>query len=795
MVPEEETETAEARPSPTPPQPRLLTGRATTLAVALVAVLWTGWLVVLPAAGVDISARVTLGVHLGFGILLRLGAAAALLFAAGTATERARVAWLTMAAGCAVSALAALLFLVEVLSDHAVQRTGAGALLGFCGAVVGMIGVLVLPPTAKHGPRRVQLVDTAILAVTAIAIVWALPLTETTGHLQSVAIEISGVATILIAVGTVVRCRPDRNGEIGLLAAAVVIEGLWVLVHNPPPADYGLSTRVADVLAAVGFTLAGAAGLRFGRGVGRVGRTAADQRHLLALPEAATVVTLAALATSAGRHRDLAPSLVIAGVALALISIRMLQLGAEQRQLTTSLQNAADRLFVEARTDALTGLGNRLALDEAMPRSDEAVSALSIDVDGFKRINDALGHAVGDLLLVEVTERIRAVVGNVGAYRPGGDEFVVLLRDAGGQADAVAEAIVDAFDTPVVASDRELVVGVSVGVSGWTPGDSVPSPDLEKLLADAELALRASKARGGGCWTRFEPAFAQRSRRDRLVRGRLQAAASNHDLDVVYEPTVDLATGSLVGVTAKLVWSSDLGSMGPEHVLPIATEGGLLKEVTESVLARVTQLVADIGSPRDGEPTTAAARPDRLRTIGVSLTNDQLMHPAVADLVAEHLDSHGSVQPALGIEVTEAAIADASTLAVVERLRNAGARFAVDRFGTGPSSLFRMDDYPAAAVRLDASFVHGLGRRRNETAIAAAVARLGQSLGMHLSAAGVDEEFHSEFLLRLGFSSGRGRLYPTHLSSDEVVDIVLRQRDDAAPPSLRHISPSAKERR
>lgn len=811
MVPVEGEAPPVDRPAPVASTRQVPSTRLIALAVTLVGAAWTFWLLVLPTLGIDLPEAVVLGVHLGFGMVLRLGAGAALLFAATTTTERARAAWLTMSVGCFISALAAALFLVEVTTDGAVQRSGASAVLGFIGAITGVAGVIVLPAT-KRTSRRVRLVDTAILAVTAIAVVWALPLSETTGPLQSVAIEVSGVVAILIAVGTVVRCRPDRNGEIGLIAAAVVIEGLWILVHNPPPMDYGLSTRIADVLVAIAFVLAGAAGLRFGKGVGRHGRLAADQRHLIALPEAATVVTLLALTASTGRHRGLAPSLVIAGVALALISIRLLQLGTEQRRLTTSLRTAADQLFLEARTDSLTGLGNRLALDEAAPNGEGPVTAISIDVDGFKRINDALGHAVGDLLLLEVTRRLTRVAGDTPAYRPGGDEFVILVGGADEAADAMAEELVGAFTAPIVADDREFVVGVSVGVAGWQPGDGDPFPGGAHLMANAELALRRSKVLGGARWTRFEPAFAQRAARDRLVRSRLQNAASDHDLDVVYEPTVDLATGSLIAVTARLVWNSDLGTMGPEHVLPIATEGGLLKEVTVALLDRVTELLNALSALEAPAVTDTQAgpaggaddvpiddrlhhRPGCLRHIGIALTLDQLMHPAVADLVADHLESRSSTDLPLGIEVSEAAVANAATLEVINRLRGAGASFIVDRFGTGPSSLFRMDDYPAAAVRLDASFVNGLGRRRNETAIAAAVARLGESLGLKLSADGVDEELHSEFLLRLGFSSGRGRLYPAVLSTEEVVAMAARQRSESHPPSLRELQPLSPEDR
>jgi len=481
----------------------------------------------------------------------------------------------------------------------------------------------------------------------------------------------------------------------------------------------------------------------------------------------ATIATLVAITVHEAVDSTPVASLIVATATMALALARLAQLGAEQRQLGRSLRESADLLYHEARTDRLTGLGNRLAFEERLgtllaardrtPADDRRpVSLAFVDVDHFKRFNDALGHAVGDGLLVATATRVADVLGPH-AYRVGGDEFVAVLDGADDTAaEQLATELTRCFATPVEVDDHELDVTVSIGVAtlsadAWRPATG--NSDPAELIRQADLALYRAKELGRGRWIPYSPRLAERAEHERRLRQGLQHAGERGELEVRYEPVVDLGTRRIVGATVGTYWRSDEhGLLGPDTIGPIAIEGGLVPMLSGELFEEIaTALRCGPGSISEGM--------DQPLWVGTSLSCEELVHPALTEAIIDCVSRCAPGTPPLRIDVTEETVVDDAALEVIAGLRQLGVHVTVEAFGTGPSSLLRLSHYPANSIRIDHSFVHGLGRRRNDTIIVTAVAGLAADLGLELSADGIEEDFQATYLHDLGVTSARGRLF------------------------------------
>jgi predicted signal transduction protein with EAL and GGDEF domain len=289
-------------------------------------------------------------------------------------------------------------------------------------------------------------------------------------------------------------------------------------------------------------------------------------------------------------------------------------------------------------------------------------------------------------------------------------------------------------------------------VAHWS-GSEHPVPSAAALLRQADLALYRAKELGRGRWAAFDPAIASRAEHRHQLRQGLQHAAEADELEVHFEPVARLRDHRTVGVTARLMWRSEqYGLLGPEVIGPVAVEGGLVATTTARLFDGV----------RSALITTAATTSDATGTplwVGLRLSREELLHPAVSDLISTWVGLPGGDASRLHIDLTEDAMVDDAALELVAGLRQMGVHLTVEQFGTGPSSLMRLSRYPAAAIRVDGSFIEGLGRRRDDTVIVTAVAGLSTELGLELSADGIDEEFQATYLEGLGFTTGRGRLF------------------------------------
>jgi diguanylate cyclase (GGDEF)-like protein len=753
--------------------------RPSNLSIGIAAVfvvgISTAWTIGLPALGVEIPPTTAEFVHGAANTLLQVVAALALFRGARLLSGRRRVAWLLITLGPAIGAISAAIWTISVArTGHHPQHPFVD-LLFLASLAATTIGVATLPPTPQRS-RRIRWVDSAIVMLAAVSVVWVTPVSP--GSITEVAtITLVGATTVVsiaVALGSLARCRPDQHGEVVLITGGLVAAGFGVLLYLSAGDQYPMTARLGDTLFIVSFVLAGAAGLRLASPPAAQRRRGTDRRgRWIALPEVATLVTLTAISLHEHFHDDgsLAVSFAVGLIAVGLALLRLGQLGKEQRHLSQLLHDSADRLYREARTDNLTGLGNRLALEEHLatrlarrarrPEAERStLTVLFIDVDHFKRFNDALGHAVGDGLLGQVALRITEAVGARG-YRIGGDEFVAVVEGlTPQQTTSLAERVVASFDAPVVVGDHEMSCSISVGVAESDPDDDATA---ETVLRRADLALYRAKELGRAGWCAYSAALQRRAEHRTQLRQGLRRAAGLGELEVRFQPMADLRTHATVGVTASLSWDSpDHGVMRRDDVAVIAAEGGLLGATIGVLFGEIRRTLHLTSPSGDGHAVPL--------WVGTRLTLAELLHPATTELIIATVADPGIDPARLHVDITEDTVVDDAALEVIAGVRQLGVHVTVDRFGTGPSSLLRLSHYPATTIRVDGSFVEGVGRRRDDTAILTAVSGLASDLHLELSADGIDEEFQSTYLEGLGFSTGSGRLFGEAALRSEMFD-------------------------
>jgi diguanylate cyclase (GGDEF)-like protein/PAS domain S-box-containing protein len=436
------------------------------------------------------------------------------------------------------------------------------------------------------------------------------------------------------------------------------------------------------------------------------------------------------------------------GVALAITHIEDVT---EQRRV-------ADQLRWAATHDELTGLPNRT---EMLSRVDDllatapvgSVALLFIDLDNFKAVNDSLGHGIGDRLLSVLAERIHGAVGDDTLLaRFGGDEFiVVLLAASDGSFDpgAVAERLRETIGEAVDVEGTEFFITASIGYTV----NAAAATKAADLLRDADGAMYRAKARGRDCVEAYAPGLQETTALALRTATELRRGIDRGEIVPYYQPIVELTTGHVVGFEALARWlHPERGLLAPEQFLSLAEETGLVGHVGEVVL-------------RDGLAQLAQWRARDLPFAGaylaVNVGTRQVVDPAFAELVAGLLAETGIPADSLWLEITETALlADvkASTVAM-RHLRGLGLHLAVDDFGTGYSSLTYLKRFPVEAIKIDRSFVAGLGLDNEDTTIVEAVVNLGHSFHLDVIAEGLETPLQLARLREIGCDRGQGYLF------------------------------------
>ena len=422
----------------------------------------------------------------------------------------------------------------------------------------------------------------------------------------------------------------------------------------------------------------------------------------------------------------------------------------------TERAEAAAQLAWQAFHDQLTGLPNRALLmdriGQALERSrrrGERVALLFVDLDRFKHVNDERGHEVGDHLLVEVADRLRRTVrGGDTVARLGGDEFAIVQPDATGAAAArLATRIQEALSKPVELPVGQVFIGCSIGMAY----DAGHPP--ERLLRDADSALYRAKERGRNRVEVFNEALRVAAQRRATVESTLRRVLDDGRIVVHHQPIIDLEDGTVVGTEALVrIPAGDGRIEPPREYIAVAEDRGLIVPLGEAVLESVGRELARWRSARDaGGPVPFVA---------VNVSARQLGSPAFAFRLAAVLDRHGLRPRDLVIEFTEDTVigADRSTGRTIDALHEMGVRLWLDDFGTGYSSLAYLKRFPMDALKLDRSFVAGLGEDRSDTEIVRAVLALGKSLDLSVVAEGVETAQQLAHLRELGCPRAQGFL-------------------------------------
>ena len=451
------------------------------------------------------------------------------------------------------------------------------------------------------------------------------------------------------------------------------------------------------------------------------------------------------------------------------VSVRGLVLTAHDVTERRALEN---ELAHQAFHDSLTGLPNRaLFADrvthalERVARGNRCVAVLFVDVDDFKTVNDSLGHATGDELLVAVAGRLRGCMRAADtAARLGGDEFGLLLEDVPGVDKAVelAERVLEALSRPLVLGRTEILVRASIGIvigrAGQTGGE---------LLRNADVAMYKGKRQGGNRYEVFEPAMHAAALARLELKADIERALLNDEFHLMYQPIVELADGAVIGLEALIRWTHpSRGAISPAEFIPLAEETGLIPEIGRWVLNRACE------QAMEWQRMNVSQRP---LSMSVNLAGRQLQSAWLIGEVTEVLESTGLAPRDLMLEITESTLMDeVETVATrLAELKKLGVRVAVDDFGTGFSSLSYLQRFPVDVLKIAKSFVDEITTENKDARLVQAVIRIASSLDLATVAEGIELPEQRDRLRELGCILGQGYLFAQPMLP-EAVPALLR---------------------
>jgi diguanylate cyclase (GGDEF)-like protein len=452
-------------------------------------------------------------------------------------------------------------------------------------------------------------------------------------------------------------------------------------------------------------------------------------------------------------------------------------IGVENSQLERSLgvlTRLEEELRHQANHDALTGLANRAMLNEVLTRSHDTDRAvLLIDLDDFKVINDSLGHAAGDDVLVEVSHRLRAAVRSDDLVaRLGGDEFAIVLGTAVSRERAVeaAERISSTMAPPMTICGRQVHVHASIGVAVATPGIA-----LEELLRSADVAMYQAKNAGKGRHKLFESGMDDSARQRLQIITGLQQAANHHELVLEYQPIVNLRSQTTIAAEALVRWNHpELGRLGPDRFIAFAEESGAINSIGNWILKQACMDIAPITNER-GEPIE----------LHVNVSPQQIAAVDFVPIVTSMLARANMTPHRLVLEITEktALVDSTSVIDNVMALRSLGVQLALDDFGTGYSSLAAAHSFPLDLIKIDQLFVRAM-TAQSEASLVRAILAMAESLGLAAVAEGIETTDQLEKLVQLGCPLGQGYLFAPALSVEHLRDRYLTQLGGVPAPLL-----------
>jgi diguanylate cyclase (GGDEF)-like protein len=457
------------------------------------------------------------------------------------------------------------------------------------------------------------------------------------------------------------------------------------------------------------------------------------------------------------------------GVALGSLALAYALMASMRR----AVRGAEARLHFMAHVDSVTNLPNRhefnerlaFALDKA-DRFQSSVGLLLLDLDNFKVVNDTLGHDCGDILLQQVAARLlHTLRSNDVICRIGGDEFVIIVEPADGarEVDRVASKILAALGAPFGIDGHQLYISASIGVSMY-PRDAA---DARTLTRSADTAMYHAKNKGKNGFEVFQPAMEERAQKRLKLEANLRRALEQDELELHYQPQVDLASGRIVGVEALLRWHcAELGHVSPADFIPVAEESGIIVPLGRWVLQTAC---------RQAAAWRAAGLLDTIEHVAVNMSARQTRDESLMDDILGILAETGLPAHLLELEITEGVLMENvnANLALLHRIQSAGIQLSIDDFGTGYSSMAYLKRFPINQLKVDRSFVKDVPG--DGEAIVTAIIAMAHSLGLTVVAEGVETSEQLDFLRRAGCDTMQGYYFARPMPVAALSDL-LRQR-------------------
>ncbi|MEH1129066.1 putative bifunctional diguanylate cyclase/phosphodiesterase [Micromonospora sp. CPCC 206061] len=696
-------------------------------------------------------------------------------------------------------AAAGMLFLIGALiRPWAAEQTGAAALLGDAFTLPGYLFMFLSLGRllrSRGSLQRHAVIDGLIVCVgagLASTLLLAMPAAAIEGRPRAVSVlaglyPLLDVVLVLLLASLAFTTHGRRPSYVLLLGGLLLLLagdiGYAIMGVNGNLAGSAL----ADLPFLLTFTLIGAAALHPSiADVSRltVLRVQAWSWRRLLLIGPALVVPYALTAVVA--DEAMAARVVLAAGGTVMVSLLL----ARAVSAVQDYAAAQVRSEYQATHDPLTDLPNRLMLTAEISRrlatapqnGDTTVWVLFLDLDGFKLVNDSWGHEAGDQLLIEVAARLRDTVPEPAMVaRVGGDEFVVACTSTRPETLKLVDRIMDRLSAPLNVGSAEVVITPSIGVvgapAGMAPVAAVAAVTAEALMRDADTAMYRAKSDGRGRWTEFDASMHERVRDRVEIELALRHALTSGQLRLAYQPIVELSTGRLVGAEALIRWTHPTrGPISPTTFIPIAEDSGLISAIGRWALDQTLRQLS-------------IWRRDKLVAddfwISVNVSPRQLRDAGLPGILADTLTKWGVPNTGVVLEITESVMIDASSVTdqVLFDLRRLGVKIVVDDFGTGFSALGYLRRHPVTGVKIDRSFVDGLGTDAEDEEIVRAVVAMSAALKLTVVAEGVETPTQQNVLAALGVVVGQGHLWSAPVTPQEFTERWLTLEESIPDPA------------
>ncbi|MCU1455793.1 MAG: diguanylate cyclase/phosphodiesterase with sensor(s) [Acidimicrobiales bacterium] len=705
-------------------------------------------------------------------VMAPLLAAGACWLARKRCLARERWTWLLLGSSALSWAIGQAVWTYYEVVAHRDTPFPSWADAGYLGAVpLAVAAMMALPSTPNGVTSRARVVaDGFTVAAALFFISWAVVLgptytdsTEGTWKLLlSLAYPGGDVVILTLAVITITRAEVGRRLSLVLvclsLACLAMADSSFVLsnLRSSVPAE-----KLSDAGWFAGYAVLALSALATAlRPVHDTSDVHGDRYRRLRSLLPYLFVPLVLLLAGAREARGVHLSGVLFWSGCALVTLLMLRHALtviENSKLTASLAASVSTLRHQAAHDALTGLPNRTLLIERIGqafarvrRTNQHAGLLFVDIDRFKTINDSLGHAAGDEVLRGVADRLRQGIRSYDTVvRFGGDEFIVLTESIEDLNQLLQRArdLAELIRTPITLPTGDLIVTASIGVA--LADHSYTDPDT--LIRDADLAMYRAKELGRARVEIFALPLRDLGAARLDLEQQLFRAVQHEEFEVRFQPIIALRSGRIVGAEALVRWNHpQRGLLSPADFLDVAEETGLIVPVGRAVLAEACRRFSELAPAADGQKLGLA----------VNLSARELREPTVVDHVRDVLISSGLEPGRLCLEVSEQVIdEDGKALRTLTQLRDLGLRLAIDDFGTAYSSLRQLRTFPVTILKIDKSFVAGLGRVDDDGAIVTAITTLAKSLGLTVVAEGIEREDQLDLLRPMHCTYGQGYLF------------------------------------